>query len=277
MKLPRVPKKKVVDIHTPEGLFELPALIMAVGARGQGKTVAICRIIKSYLDHKSLNHVYVISPTLHSQLHLFREYMDIDPDNLYQVDTPAEVKHAFDEIQVNIDGLYKQHLEDKEYVEAYRRLIHHLPMTPKQEILLERRQAQEPGKITPRPIAMVLVDDCQSLGRVLQSQWFASICLRHRHLCSGASISICVLCQSLRSSLSKSIRQNASGIILFGTHDKTALQGLYEECSAYCDKDTFYRIFDEATQDKHSFLAIDLCNKDKNKVFSKNLDSYFSM
>ena len=73
------------------------------------------------------------------------------------------------------------------------------------------------------------------------------------------------------------VRQNCSLICLWSTHDKTALDDLYEECSHLLDKPEFEAVFRAATEDFHDFLAVDLSQHDPNLVFSKNLEKWYQI
>jgi NhaP-type Na+/H+ and K+/H+ antiporter len=121
-----------------------------------------------------------------------------------------------------------------------------------------------------------MLDDLSHM-KVLDKPWFVSLCLRHRHIAGGVSLSMIIICQSLHGGLSRVVRQNCSLICLFSTHDKTALDDLYRECSHLLDQDEFEALFHAATEDFHSFLAVDLSQDDPNKVFSKDLQKWFQI
>ena len=45
----------------------------------------------------------------------------------------------------------------------------------------------------------------------------------------------------------------------------------------FAEGDEFEALFENATQDFHSFLAVDLSQKDPNKVFSKDLSYWYQV
>jgi hypothetical protein len=49
------------------------------------------------------------------------------------------------------------------------------------------------------------------------------------------------------------------------------------ECCHLLDEAQFMAVFENATQDDHSFLAIDMSQKDPNKVFSKNFEHWYQI
>jgi predicted AAA+ superfamily ATPase len=52
--------------HYPPELFKLHALMGFIGMRGSGKTHAMVNLTKKYLEEKSFNRIFIISPTYHS-------------------------------------------------------------------------------------------------------------------------------------------------------------------------------------------------------------------
>jgi hypothetical protein len=86
-----------------------------------------------------------------------------------------------------------------------------------------------------------------------------------------------MLVQSLRGGVARVIRQNCSLIILYSTHDQTAKDDLYAECSHLLDKEEFMALFENATDERHDFLSVDLSQDDKNKVFSRSFEHWYQI
>ena len=166
--------------------------------------------------------------------------------------------------------------EDQEYLEAYRALQRGAHLTARQELLLDMREAQPLTDPEPWPRPILLLDDLSHM-KVLDKAWFISLCLRHRHVAGGVSLSILMLVQSLRGGISRVIRQNCVLIVLYSTHDQTAKDDLYAECSHLLDKEEFMALFEHATDQKHDFLAVDLSQDDKNKVFSRSFEHWYEI
>lgn len=274
LRLPKLPKPKPKEYQTPAGLPELPSLTCLFAHRGGGKTTFITRLVKSY--GKVLTHVYVISPTLKSQRHLFEDYLEIPKERLFQVDTIPDIRAAMMHILAEVEGEYRRHKDTKKYKEAYDKLLRGKRLTMDEALLLESRDAMPPDPIHPRPVAYLVADDLQSMGNILRSSWWESLCVRHRHVADGAGLSIAHLNQSLRS-MSRAVRQNASFIGLWGTHDKSALDDLAKECAAHASKEKFLEMFELATKEPHDFLGIDLSGKPKGQIFSRNLETFFDV
>lgn len=277
-KVPHHPNE-VHRIQLPDGVPRPPILGMYVAKRGQGKSTAAVRLLKYYIDHKPpvfhKDLIFVISPTAESQPHLWG-HMDIPEDNVYSATTAAEVKAIIDKIIDILRAAKEKYDEDQEYITAYRKLIHGETLTIREENLLERRNAMPLEDPAPWPRPCLLLDDLSHM-KILDKPWFVSLCLRHRHIAGGVSLSMLIICQSLHGGLSRVVRQNCSLICLFSTHDKTCIDDLYKECSHLLDQEEFEAVFENATEDFHSFLAVDLSQTDPNMVFSKNFEHWYQI
>ena len=265
---------EVHRIELPPGVPQAPILGLYVAKRGQGKSTAAARLLKYYVDFKppvfQKELVYVISPTAESQFHLWR-FIGVPDENVFTASTAAEVQGHIDEIVAELAKRKQQYDEDQEYLLAYRKLCRRQLLTSREARLLDRRNCEPLHNPTPWPRPCLLLDDLSHM-KILDKPWFVSLCLRHRHIAGGVSLSMLIICQSLHGGLSRVVRQNCSLICLFTTHDKTCIDDLYKECSHLLNRAEFEAVFADATSDFHSFLAVDLSQKDPNFVFSKNLD-----
>jgi hypothetical protein len=218
---------------------------------------------------------YVISPTAESQKHLW-DHVGIEEENVFVASTEKAVRAHIESI---VETLRKEKIkydEDQEYMVAYRKLVNGQELTEREELLLDMHDCQPLSHPTEWPRPILVLDDLSHL-KVMDRPWFISLCLRHRHLAGGVSLSMIVICQSLRGGLSRVVRQNCSLICLWSTHDKTAKDDLYEECSHLLDKPEFEAVFAAATEEFHDFLAVDLSQHNPNMVFSKNLEKWYQI
>lgn len=58
--------KSLPTPDTSDGLFKLHTLSAFIGPRGSGKTNAVVLLARRYLDDKSINRIFIISPTYDS-------------------------------------------------------------------------------------------------------------------------------------------------------------------------------------------------------------------
>lgn len=279
--LGNVPKHPL-DIHKiplKDGVPKPPVLGIFVGKRGQGKTVTATRLLHYYTHHNpEIFHkdlVFVISPTAESQQHLW-DHIGCKEENVFACSTPADVKQIVDNIIEILKSKKEKYDEDQEYIEAYEALCAEKVLTARQIMLLDQRDCQPLEDPEPWPRPILLLDDLSHM-KVLDKAWFISLCLRHRHVAGGVSLSILMLVQSLRGGVARVIRQNCSLIILYSTHDQTAKDDLYAECSHLLDKEEFMALFEHATDERHDFLAVDLSQDDKNKVFSRSFEHWYQI
>lgn len=277
-KVPHHPNEKH-RISLPDGVPKPPILGMYVAKRGQGKSTAAVRLLKYYVDHKppvfQKDLVFVISPTAASQQHLW-DHVGIPEENIFTATTAAEVHQIINDIIDILRAAKEKYEEDQEYIIAYNKLVNSKTLTVREEMLLEMRDAMPLKDPAPWPRPMLMLDDLSHM-KILDKPWFISLCLRHRHLAGGVSLSMIIICQSLHGGLSRVVRQNCSLICLFSTHDKTCIADLYKECSHLLDEEEFIAVFEKATEDFHSFLAVDLSQTNPNLVFSKNFEHWYQI
>lgn len=266
-------------IKLPDGVPRPPILGMYVAKRGQGKSTSAVRLLNYYTSHKPKvfhnNLVFIISPTAESQKHLW-DHVGIPEENVFAVSTATECKQIIDNIIDILESERKKYEEDQEYIVAYNKLVRDQELSLKEEALLERRDAQPLLDPHPWPRPCLMLDDLSHM-KILDKPWFVSLCLRHRHVAGGVSLSMIIICQSLHGGLSRVVRQNCSLICLFSTHDKTCIDDLYKECSHLLDQEEFIAVFEDATNEFHSFLAVDLSQTDPNMVFSKNFEKWYQI
>lgn len=277
-KVPHHPNEKH-RIDLPPGVPKPPILGLYVAKRGQGKSTAAVRLLKYYVDHNppvfQKDLIFVISPTAESQPHLW-DYIGASKQNIFTASTADEVKTIIMNIVDHLKALREKYDEDQEYIAAYKKLARGATLTLREEMLLDSRDAMPLDDPQPWPRPILLLDDLSHM-KILDKPWFVSLCLRHRHLAGGVSLSMLIICQSLHGGLSRVVRQNCSLICLFSTHDKTCIEDLYKECSHLLDQEEFEAVFADATADFHSFLAVDLSQSDPNLVFSKDLQKWYQI
>jgi hypothetical protein len=219
--------------------------------------------------------VFVISPTAESQKHLW-DHIGVEEEHVFVASTPTDVKTIIDDIIEYLKSKKEKYDEDQEYIEAYNVLMRNGKLTARQEFLLIQRECQPLVDPEPWPRPILLLDDLSHM-KVMDKAWFISLCLRHRHVAGGVSLSILMLVQSLRGGVARVIRQNCTLIILYSTHDQTAKDDLYAECSHLLEKDEFMALFEHATDERHDFLSVDLSQDDKNKVFSRSFEHWYQI
>jgi hypothetical protein len=203
--------------------------------------------------------------------------MGVPDERVYIATSLKELREAMTSLLGEVKGAFTAHKGDLAYRKAWLKARKGQPLTPAEERMLDRRDNAPPeGPPLKRPVALVLVDDCQGLRMVDTHTWTSTV-VRHRHLAGGAGVSIVHCVQSLKSSLSRAVRQCSTLFMLWGTHDHDQVKELATECAGHVKRDTFMALFMDATsRSRHDFLGINLAAP-KGRVFSRNLEAFYDV
>jgi hypothetical protein len=221
-------------------------------------------------------HKYVISPTAKSQRALW-EHMGVSEDAVYTATSLADLREAMTALLTQVKADFTAHKGDLAYRAAWTKARRGQPLTAKEERMLDQNDNAPPsGPPTKRPVAIVLVDDFMGLRAIDTHSWTSTV-VRHRHLAGGAGISIVHLVQTLKSSVSRAIRQCTTLWMLWGTHDHEQLKEISTEVAGHVKRDLFFALFNDATsRSRHDFLGINL-GAPKGRVFSRNFEAFYDV
>ena len=265
--------KKIKQPYTPKGLFKLHSLCAFIGMRGSGKTHAMVNLAKEYLDHGSFTRVFIISPTYESNpiFHVLRAAKE----DVYE-DSNNSLKA--------VEDILKKCAEDSDdydhyhvYMRAYLKWKRKAPLKLDQKTMLENNNYEKPPTI-PRPSPLLIVDDMSHSDIYSTSRHnpFINLCLRHRHINHGKGITIFLAAQTFRSGIPLALRQNIQQYFIWPTRDETQLESIYHEVANLTDYDTFKSLYNQATQDPHDFLAIDMNPLHPTLQFRRNFNVYLT-
>ena len=281
-----VPKGSAFAFDTDPMMFPSHQSCLVIGKRGSGKSVIAVNII----ERMKYDRIFIVSPTIQSNKALL-DRLKIDPDDIYDPDD----LEALDDIKKKIDterDEYEKYLDDmKKYREFMKKLNSDNPVfrIPDEVLLLfyqngtfQKPQHKWGGR---KPHMAILFDDV--MGSLLFTKGIRKLnklTIFHRHLGQlkeGGALgcSLYFLVQSYKAQaggISKCIRNQATTIVLFKTKNDKELQEIQEECSGEIDKDTFYAMYEQATEGEHNALVIDLHYKKgiHPSGFRKNLDTF---
>jgi hypothetical protein len=267
---------KYKSLPTPEvsdGLFKLHTLAAFIGPRGSGKTNAVVLLAKRYLDDKSFNRVFIISPTYDSN-RIF-DILQPSPNDVYK--NMATCLQDLDTILNQVREMVEEFREYEKIAKIFAKWKRFLagkgkPLPLPEYHLLENRNFEPPEPI-PRPSPLLIIDDMSHspLYTPSRKNGFINLCLRHRHLFQ-VGLSIFMLVQNFKTGIPKCLRQNIQQFFLWPTHDMTQLESMYEEFANLCTKEDFLEMFQRATAGKHNFMTVDLNARDPLLRFRKNFD-----
>ena len=265
-----IPNVKAFCYETDEDLPQSHQQILVNGARGSGKTLCIVNLIKKMKYHR----IFWISPTCKSNQTIM-SMLKINDEDIYEdiddITIPDQIKAEIEEEARLYDEYHRKMEKYKMFVKQ--KESHHMI---DDELLLEffnpnTDQFEKPehwlnGK---RPHMCCVYDDI--LGSQLFSKGARKItnnAILHRHLGAvkekGGGALGCskfYLSQSFKTQtggIPKAVRNNCTSLVIFKTKSDKELQEIQEEVGGEVNKDDFYKIYNYATADPHSFLFVDL-------------------
>jgi hypothetical protein len=267
-------------------LFNLFMNMMAVGARGSGKTYSTVKIIKEYENSKMISgqgehkiRTILISPTYDANKNLWGNLKSLDEDDIYEEYSETILKEIIENIKVIIDEvdiynkyLYYYDLVDKTPKNEVQQL---LKSNPEILFILKKFNYESPVKVkkyfkyTTKPITFLVLDDIMGSSALnrksenLLKYWL----IKNRHIFT----SFFLLVQSMKS-VPKDMRLNCNLFYLAKFSNKKAiLNDIYEEVSSILTENQFEALYDKAINDNpHGALIIDLTGSKKR--FYNNLE-----
>ena len=279
-------------IPVPKDLFPIPTIIAFIAHRGSGKTNAAILLAKEYMNYGSINKVYIISPTYESNPEF--KVLDIDEENVYtNLDTTVSDLTKIEE-QVKEDA--QDHMNYEKYVNAYKKwrkllnaqhlmdeeekmsVIMKYQLSAEETLTLQLNHFKEPPKDIPKPRPLLIMDDLShsDIFSGSKDNPFSNLALRHRHVGGmNYGISIFIMVQTFKTGVPRSLRQGAvQQFCIWKTHDESNLKEIYQSIANSCTYDQFKEMYEIATAGVHDFLVVDPYDRDKNKRFRKNFDTF---
>jgi type II secretory pathway predicted ATPase ExeA len=243
METPEIKPLSVTKFNTKQSRYamcaELPMRSIILGPSGSGKSVLLQNMIMTiYKD--CFEKIYIISPTIHFDKSwepvkkYITEKLKMNPDKEHCFMDKYE-QHKLDQI-VETQEKVSDYMKEQKYKSVYQILI-------------------------------VLDDVADNPALTRHDKLLHSLYLRGRHSFISTIVSTQVF-----TALSSIIRKNITQLYVYRLRNFRDLETLLEELSALVDKKTLLEIYQQATQEKHSFLYINLMETDLNKMFTIRFD-----
>lgn len=266
---------KYKSLPTPEvsdGLFRLHTLAAFIGPRGSGKTNAVVLLARRYLDDRSINRVFVISPTYDSN-RIF-DILEPKPEDVFKnmQTCLADLNTILAKVKEMVDE-YHSYEKLNSIFKKWKAFLKGGPPLPLAQYNIIENRGFKPPDFVPRPSPLLIIDDMShsDLYTPSKKNGFINLCLRHRHLFQ-VGLSIFMLVQTFKTGIPKCLRQNIQQFFLWPTHDMSQLESMYDEFANMCTKEDFLEMFQRATSGKHNFMTIDMNARDPVLRFRKNFD-----
>ena len=269
--------------ETPEPLPKLHQVCVCCGVRGSGKSTAVVNLLEKLPFHRIL----AVSPSMKSNKELM-DRLDISEDDIFDPDGEDVVKQIRKIIDEERDE-WERYLHAKErYERLMKQIRERLPIMQLDEDALaefghEDGMHEPKSKYGAQPCIAVFFDDILGSRVMTNSREINSLCIYHRHLGQleqGGALgcSLFFLVQSYKcqvGGLSRTIRNQATSIIVFKTKNMTELEDIACECSGEVGLGIFYQVYERAIREKFDFLFIDLHRKDSHpSPFRRNFDEF---
>jgi hypothetical protein len=286
----QAPKSSAFTYETAPNLPKLHQNMLIIGARGAGKSVAACHICKLLNFHR----IFAISPTMRSNRDIMSK-LKIDPQDVFEdpddVTCIDSIKRAIEKEAEDLDT-YREQL--KRYNKMMETMKSASPITSiaddDLEMFFERNQFLPPkhkwnGE---RPRCALLCDDCMGSNLFTKgARKLNAFVIKHRHIGQLESEPTAIGCScfwllqsylSQHGGISKTIRNNATSIILFKTKSEKALDEISLECAGEVSKEDFMSVYETAIQKDHDFLFIDFFKKASHpSMFRRNFTEFIML
>lgn len=288
----KVPPGSAFACETPPMMPKMHFLCACIGKRGSGKLVASVNLLEKL---KVVDRLFYVSPSANSNsaglARLASPQGPLAPEDMYSdVNDTSILSDIVKKIEAERDDLEEYRKKLKLYNEALKRInshesLYNIPMETMIAYGEGRPKHRWGGRV---PCIVVYFDDI--LGSQLMigkgAREIARICLYHRHLGGftdpkepGAiGASLLFNAQAWKTSvggLPKALRNNLTLMILFKTKSEKELQEIAEEVSGEVSEQVFYSVYEQAMQEPHDFLLIDLHKKPNHPSgFRRNFNEF---
>ena len=261
---------------TEDDWFQFPFTLMSIAKKHSGKSQSLSYFLKILKKMDRLDRLILVCPTYHTNSHYY-EGLPLDEEDIIEpsINSATEIMQKVEDEAIAFD-MYHEQLERWEQLQKEikdrRRSVNDI----NEDLILEFVDMEKPkykymrnGKPY-KPIIVCFYDDCQGTDAYSPSKrnMLNYMTIKHRHVGpiqygDGKAIGVNLMfaLQNYTSSsqaLPKSIRGNCNIICLFKNKNENELKLIAEEVSGEIDKETFFKVFEQATSVPYGFLTIDL-------------------
>ena len=272
----KIPKGSPVYPETEKDWFQFPFILMSISRKNSGKTSSLSWFLHILKKMDRLDRLILVSPTYHTNSHYF-EGLPLDEDDILEpsIHSATEVMAKIDEEAIAFDAYHEQ-LERwtqlQKEIKDRRKNVNDI----NEDLLLEFVDMEKPkykymrnGKAY-KPIVVCFFDDCQGTDAYSPSKknMLNYMVIKHRHISpiqygDGKAIGVNLMfaLQNYTSNsqgISKAIRGNCNILTIFRNKSENEMKLIAEEVSGEVDKETFFKVFQEATSIPYGFLTVDL-------------------
>jgi hypothetical protein len=288
-KYPIILPKQKKEIPTPEHQYRLHGIFVVVGRRASGKSVATASLLRHMKKEGVCDRVFLISPTAVSNKELWDGI--VDEEDMYEDMNNTSVEKMIEQVEIEKEE-WENYLLQLEMWKQYKKLLNSKKSVDDEaleDFLLKcydlgifHLDIHKPpeSKYGHKPVLHLVCDDIQSspLFNPSTKNKFLNMAIRHRHLAEGLGVTLHILIQnySTNSGLPKAIRENCTTLMVFPVKDENMVKTIQSECAGEIAEETFYKMFNYATNEPHSFLSIEFAPKKKEYMFRKGFNTFLT-
>ena len=216
---------------------KLPARQIFAAPSGVGKTVTLTNLILNvYRD--CFEKIFIFSPTIH---------LDNNWDTVKDyISNKLKINHTEDD-PVYFDTFNEEQMKN---------------IIDTQEKIVKYMKDKDFPKIY--NIAIIIDDFSDNKDVARKNKELVRLFVKGRHY----FISTFITCQSY-TLLNPVVRKNATQLYVYRLRNQKDLDSIIDELSALYDKQTLLQLYHTATDEKHSFMFINMMESDKEKCFIK--------
>ena len=288
----RVPTGSPLYPTTNDDWFQFPYILLSVAKKNSGKTCSLSNFL--HIQHKMdrLDRLILVSPTYTTNCHYFKG-LPLDLKDVIEpsITSASKIMEIVEE-EAKLFDAYHDDLIAWKHLQSELKSNKHIDDID-ENLLLQFNTMEKPkykymrGGKPYKPILTAFYDDCQSTDAFSPSKKnkLSYMSIKHRHVGGirhgdgkAIGINIMIACQNYTTAnlgLPKTIRGNCNILCIFRNKNENEMKLISEEVSGEVDKETFFKVFEEATSVPYGFLTIDLNPKKTVKsIFRRSWNEY---
>ena len=271
---------------TPADWIAFPFVLVATAKRNSGKTCSMTAFLHILHRMDRLDRLIVVSPAFGNNAHYFEglpvsDVIEPTVDSAQQVidivEDEAQEYEAYHErllLWRQLKKLLRTQKEVDEFIDS--------------EVVelfgpnLEKPQHKWGGR---KPVVVAIFDDIQGTPCFTPRSKVNYMTIKHRHIGEtrhgSIGVNLMFAVQSYVSTggtgLPKTVRCQITHLMVFKTKSQKELDLIAEEAAGEVDKETFFKLYEEATSKPYSFMLIDFSKKKTHpSMFRQNFDRFLT-
>lgn len=243
---------------------------LLVGSRGSGKTTWLLHFLTKYLERKSFERVFIVSPTNARD----RKVRAVLKEHIESGVVDLSEDFDFETVRDELEAVNDMYTVNEEYKAVWKRFLKMsddevLTMDPRDLQLLELHEFKPPRKYSHPPSCMLVFDDClgdRSIFKPSIDGPFMKFLIAHRHYRCSVMFSV----QSWTHTLPPSIKSNFNLYVLWAQRDRKIKKAVAEAISSHIDPETLERLWEGATAKPYTPFVMSFDTPDA--VFRQGMD-----